>query len=623
MTRSRGSIRSLPTLLLLPTIVACSDGSPGASDPRDQDAPLELWLPSDAPPADQAPRDLREEGPSDAPLPDPSADPATDPGSRDAPQDQADETPGDVPPRDPGPCPEGEECEPTDPCASGLFQVTSLEIMGGSFQAEARAGSSMLAVWRWVLANPSDCPDCQRPLVLGIERTPAACVMAPSVAVCPGLTEGESLGALKAPSEPGTYTVFAAAPQTQGCDEARTAFPSDASRIPVGVVRVPGDCPPETCPGFPCTASDCRSLDKACGTWGDGCRHPLECGACPEGESCTLQGRCEGPCTRGVLEVAHLRLAGSGTVASIRQGDPVALELRLQVANPSSCPSCPRFAALGWDPGSPPDCLDLGPVPTCPDTTVLSLDRVLPVPGDLGTNALVLAAPPEALDCKGALEAFTRPSQRMLLGTLQVHRDCDPVSCRSRNRECGPADDGCGVQLSCGDCPTGDLCSPSGQCGCDGSDPFEPNDTPADAHGLEPVTDSDAASRQTLRGSLFEAPDWFQVPVTDVPLAIVDPFVRVRLDRPASGTLTVAYACRNRVQGNLAVQADSDCTAVESLDLGPGLPLVPGIRCPLLPAVTTIHFEPACPGGTDDSGTLLLGLSDGNPCTAFGVDLHR
>lgn len=620
MTRTPGLASSLAALMS--AIVACSDGSPVAGDSQDQDAPLEIRLLGDTPPADSAPGDLPEKDSMDAWTPDPAADPAPDPKTSDGPRDPAEKDPGDVPPEDPGACPEGEGCGPTDPCASGVFQVTALELMGGSFHAESKAGSSMLAVWRWVLANPPDCPECRRPLVLGIEGTPATCVMAPIVAVCPGLTEGESLGALKAPSEPGTYTVFAAAPLARDCDEARTAFASDASRIPVGVVRVPGDCPPETCPGSPCQATDCRSLDKACGTWGDGCRHPLECGTCPEGESCTLQGRCEGPCTRGILEVDHLRLAGSGPVASIRQGDPVALELRLLVGNPPSCPDCPRFAALGWDPGSPPDCLDLGPVPPCPDSGVFSLDRLLPAPENPGTHALVLAAPPEAHDCTAALEAFARPSQRLLLGTLQVHRDCDPVSCTSRNRACGPADDGCGVQLSCGDCPPGDLCSLIGQCGCDGSDPYEPNDTPAHAHGLEPVTDSDATSRQVLRGSLFGQPDWFQVPVTDVPLAIVDPFVRVRLDRPTSGTLTVAYACRNGVQGTLAVQTDSDCTNVASLDLGPGLPGVPGIQCPLLPATTTIHFEPTCPGGTDDSGTLFLGLSNGTPCTAYGVDLH-
>jgi len=622
----RSPLTRLAPLLGLAWLLAwCLDCSGDASSPSGkevlgEDAAREVALPRE-----DASRDPGDS--ADAPGGDPARDPAPDQagdssGTSDGTTDRQDLGQAVDPTQgEPGPCPEGEGCGPTDPCERGLFEVTGLELAGGTFQAEAKAGASLLAVWQWALSNPADCPDCPRPLVLGVEETPSACVMVRSVALCPSLSEGESLGALKAPNEPGTYNVFAAAPLARDCDEARSLFTTDPSRLLVGTLRVPGDCPPETCPGPTCAPNDCRRLDRQCGTWGDGCRHALDCGACLDGESCTLKGRCEGPCTRGVLEVTRLRLAGSGPVASVRRGDPIDLDLALRVANPPSCPDCPRFAALGWDQGTP-SCLDLGPVPLCPDSYEVEIARVLPPPGDTGPHPLLLAAPPEARDCEGALAAFSRPSQRILLSTLWVLPACSPVSCATQGRECGPAQDSCGVTLSCGECAAGDLCSPSGTCGCDGSDPFEPNDTPDTARVLEAATDSDAASRRTFRASLFGQPDWFSVDVTDGTLAVVDPFVRVRPDLPTTGTLTVAYACANGLAAALAVQEDSDCTAVETLDLGPGRRSVPGIRCPLRAVPTTLHFEPTCPGGIDDSGTLLFGLTNDTPCTAYAVDLH-
>jgi hypothetical protein len=42
-----------------------------------------------------------------------------------------------------------------------------------------------------------------------------------------------------------------------------------------------------------------------------------------------------------------------------------------------------------------------------------------------------------------------------------------PESCSSQGIECGPAGDGCGHQIDCGNCPTGQICGAggAGKCG--------------------------------------------------------------------------------------------------------------------------------------------------------------
>ena len=44
---------------------------------------------------------------------------------------------------------------------------------------------------------------------------------------------------------------------------------------------------------------------------------------------------------------------------------------------------------------------------------------------------------------------------------------CMPESCTSQGIQCGPAGDGCGNVIQCGNCPTGDICGidKAGQCG--------------------------------------------------------------------------------------------------------------------------------------------------------------
>jgi hypothetical protein len=41
-----------------------------------------------------------------------------------------------------------------------------------------------------------------------------------------------------------------------------------------------------------------------------------------------------------------------------------------------------------------------------------------------------------------------------------------PATCASQNIQCGPAGDGCGNQLNCGNCSTGQVCGLGGPGKC-------------------------------------------------------------------------------------------------------------------------------------------------------------
>jgi len=53
---------------------------------------------------------------------------------------------------------------------------------------------------------------------------------------------------------------------------------------------------------------------------------------------------------------------------------------------------------------------------------------------------------------------------------------CNGVSCQQQNIQCGPAGDGCGGLLDCGQCPTGQTCGGGGQPGVCGSGNCTPRD---------------------------------------------------------------------------------------------------------------------------------------------------
>src|SRR6266545_4100040 len=54
--------------------------------------------------------------------------------------------------------------------------------------------------------------------------------------------------------------------------------------LAAGVACGPGDPPAPAAP--PCTPETCASLSAQCGDVPDGCGKALECGGCPQGETC-------------------------------------------------------------------------------------------------------------------------------------------------------------------------------------------------------------------------------------------------------------------------------------------------------------------------------------------------
>jgi hypothetical protein len=47
-------------------------------------------------------------------------------------------------------------------------------------------------------------------------------------------------------------------------------------------------------------------------------------------------------------------------------------------------------------------------------------------------------------------------------GSLEAGPTCQPLTCEAQSIGCGPAGDGCGNEIQCGSCPTGALCGAGG-----------------------------------------------------------------------------------------------------------------------------------------------------------------
>jgi mannobiose 2-epimerase len=96
----------------------------------------------------------------------------------------------------------------------------------------------------------------------------------------------------------------------------------------------------------------------------------------------------------------------------------------------------------------------LGDIPTgmgggCTPTTCSDLGAACGTPSD---------------GCGGTLSCGTCPTGQMCSASYQCV--CAPTTCAAQGAVCGTISDGCGGTLSCGTCPTGQTCSASNQCIC-------------------------------------------------------------------------------------------------------------------------------------------------------------
>ncbi len=184
-----------------------------------------------------------------------------------------------------GGCPDGQTCGPAGrcgtSCSQGVLAAADVAINQSGPVGSAAPGQSIPVTLHWTLGNPDDCEGCPRPLLVGVGDTPGPCTVE-TPATCPGTSVGVLNVVVDAPAAPGDHTVYLHAPLDEpGCGGAALMYPSDPTRLPIGVLHVTGGCAPETC----------LTLGAACGVVDDGCGFSLDCGACPGGELC-FDGTC-------------------------------------------------------------------------------------------------------------------------------------------------------------------------------------------------------------------------------------------------------------------------------------------------------------------------------------------
>lgn len=196
-----------------------------------------------------------------------------------------------------------------------------------------------------------------------------------------------------------------------------------------------------------CVAADCASLGVQCGPVSDGCGGVLECGACPQGQTCGGGGAANmcgtGPCVPTTCEALG---ASCGAVAN---GCGGVLE----------CGTCPQGQTCGGG-GAANVC----GTETCTPATCEALGATCGPVGDGCGAVLDCGSCPEGETCGAGGEANQ-------CGTPA----CTPATCESLGATCGSVGDGCGGMLDCGACPQGQTCGGGGtanQCGTPTCTPF-------------------------------------------------------------------------------------------------------------------------------------------------------
>lgn len=518
----------------------------------------------------------------------------------------------------------GDDQAPDDagpPGCEERLTFRSLMLDGIDNREDVTPGKAVTAVAMFRISNPPDCAGCRRQVVLGVEDRPDGCVDAGVPATCPQVSEGAGGLVLQAPAVPGTWNVTAYDAAAEACGTAMDAFLMDpAGRVAVGVLTVAGECGPGQCPPPGCLARSCDDLGKECGSWGDGCGRPQDCGTCPGGWTCSPWGRCEGPCEDGVLQPGIIRLNGGGAVASSPPGAAVDAHIEMLIGGPDDCVDCPARVVLAVG-GEAVWCREAGLLPACPDAIEVVYEGTFTAPFSPGEHAVELAMAAGPGDCAdGGAGVLAQASKRVKVGSLVVHAGCQPLPCPQLGRECGPADDGCGAAIECGACDAGLLCTAGGQCGCEDADPCEPNEEPVSAFDLGQTTDSDAASARVLTGALAAGEaDWFVLAVEDKAMALVDPWVRVAPGLPVPFRLAVAWVCADG--GTAAIDPAATCGPAAKVDLG-ALGEHPGMTCESTGHPVEVSFGPSCTLA-DDSGTVYIGVeASGGGCSAYELSLH-
>ncbi|MGD0677688.1 MAG: hypothetical protein ABSC94_19905 [Polyangiaceae bacterium] len=229
-----------------------------------------------------------------------------------------------------------------------------------------------------------------------------------------------------------------------------------------GNVIACGSCPAgETCggggvagqcgapDGGACAPRSCAVQNISCGPAGDGCGNAIQCGSCPAGETCGgggVAGQCGAPdggaCAPRSCAVQNISCGPAGDGCG----------------NAIQCGSCPAGEAcggggVGGQCGAP----DGG---ACKPLTCAVQNISCGPAGDGCGNAIECGACQAPLTCGGG----------GLSGQCGEPEGgyCVPQTCAQEQIGCGPAGDGCGNLLQCGECTAPQTCGGGGtygQCG--------------------------------------------------------------------------------------------------------------------------------------------------------------
>ncbi|MBN2496246.1 MAG: hypothetical protein JXR96_16760 [Deltaproteobacteria bacterium] len=209
-----------------------------------------------------------------------------------------------------------------------------------------------------------------------------------------------------------------------------------------------------------CQPRSCADLGRACGDWPDGCGGTVHCGGCPTGQECNADGQCEAVC----VPDCDGRCCGSDACGGICPDDCGETG---QVCNTGTClceGACDPESCddLGKDCGDWPDgcggTAHCGGCPTGQECNAQGQCEDICEPDCDGRCC-------GADGCGGTCPDLCGQSGQVCnTGTCTCEEPCTPLTCAELGRECGDWPDGCDGTAHCGNCPTGQECTPTGMC---------------------------------------------------------------------------------------------------------------------------------------------------------------
>jgi hypothetical protein len=212
---------------------------------------------------------------------------------------------------------------------------------------------------------------------------------------------------------------------------------------------------PNMCGGTTCAPQTCAQQNLECGPATDGCGNPINCGMCMPPATCGgggVNGRCGVNNNPDAGPVCMPRTCASEGLMCGQTGDGC--------GNTLSCGTCTPPATCGGG-GQAGMCgvsgggLDASPA--CTPKTCTQLGLMCGPAGDGCGNVINCGNCPMGQACgAGGVPGMCGAS------------NCMPTTCMSQGLMCGPTGDGCGNLLDCGTCPMGQVCGGggvNGQCG--------------------------------------------------------------------------------------------------------------------------------------------------------------